>query len=83
MGIRDHPTVPRSPWQNGDVKRRIGSIRSECLDHLVVFAEADVRGILKAYASYYNGVHTHLSLDKDSRFSGAVKQPAPLQRFGF
>jgi transposase InsO family protein len=42
MGIRDHPTAPRSPWQNGHVERLIGSIRRECLDHLVVFDEAQV-----------------------------------------
>ena len=40
MEIRDHPTAPRSPWQNGHVERLIGSIRRECLDHLVVFDEA-------------------------------------------
>ena len=66
MGIRDHPTAPRSPWQNGHVERLIGSIRRESLDHLVVFGEAHLRGVLKAYASYYNEVRTHLSLDKDA-----------------
>ena len=65
MGIRDHPTAPRSPWQNGHVERLIGSIRRESLDHLIVFGEAHLRGVLKAYASYYNEVRTHLSLDKD------------------
>ena len=66
MGIRDHPTAPRSPWQNGHVERLIGSIRRECLDHLVVFDEAHLRGILKAYASYYNKIRPHLSLDKNA-----------------
>jgi transposase InsO family protein len=66
MGIRDHPTAPRSPWQNGHVERLIGSIRRESLDHLIVFGEADLRRILKAYASYYNAVRTHLSLEKDA-----------------
>ena len=66
MGIRDHPTAPRSPWQNGHVERLIGSIRRECLDHMLVFGEAHLRHILKAYASYYNEVRTHLSLDKDA-----------------
>jgi transposase InsO family protein len=51
MEIRDHPTALRSPWQNGHVERLIGSIRRECLDHIVVFGEADLRRILKAYAS--------------------------------
>jgi transposase InsO family protein len=56
MGIRDHPTEPRSPWQNGHVERLIGSIRRECLDHFVVFDDAHLRPLLKACASYYNEV---------------------------
>ena len=66
MGIRDHPTAPRSPWQNGHAERLIGSIRRECLDHIVVFGEAHLRRILAAYAAYYNNIRPHLSLDKDS-----------------
>ena len=61
MRIRDHPT-----WQNGHVERLIGSIRREALDHLIVFDEAHLRRVLKNYASYYNQVRTHLSLEKDS-----------------
>jgi hypothetical protein len=61
-----HPTAPRSPWQNGHVERLIGSIRHESLDHLVVFDEAHLRRVLKKYASYYNQVRTHLSLDKNA-----------------
>jgi transposase InsO family protein len=66
MGIRDRPTAPRSPWQNGHVERLIGSIRRECLDHVVVFGEAHLRRTLAAYAAYYNGVRTHLALEKDA-----------------
>jgi transposase InsO family protein len=66
MGIRDHPTAPRSRWQNGHAERLIGSIRRECLDHVVVFGEAHPRRIVKAYASYYNEVRTHLALHKDA-----------------
>jgi transposase InsO family protein len=66
MGIRDHPTAPRSPWQNGYVERLIGSIRRECLDHFVVIGEAHLHRVLKAYASYYNEVRTHVSLNKDA-----------------
>ena len=76
MGIRDHPTAPRSPWQNGHAERLIGSIRRECLDHIVVFGEAHLRRILAAYAGYYNELRTHLSLDKDS------PGHRPIQRFG-
>ena len=65
---------PRSPWQNGHVERLIGSIRRESLDHLIVFSEAHLRAVLKAYASYYNEVRTHLSLDKDAPdFRGTQK----------
>jgi transposase InsO family protein len=66
MGIRDHPTAPRAPWQNGHVERLIGSIRRESLDHLIVCGEAHLRGVLKVYASYYNEVPDVLSLDKNA-----------------
>ena len=66
MGIRDRPTAPRSPWQNAYVERLIGSIRRECLDHLIVFGEAHLRRVLCAYADYYNRTRTHLSLSKDT-----------------
>src|ERR1700716_2659454 len=76
MGIRDHPTAPRSPWQNGHAERLIGSIRRECLDHIVVFGDAHLRRILADNAGYYNELRTHLSLDKDS------PTHRPIQRFG-
>jgi transposase InsO family protein len=50
MGIRDRPTASRSPWQNGHIERLIGSIRRECLDHVLVLSEAHLRRILRAYA---------------------------------
>jgi hypothetical protein len=56
MGIRDRPTPSASPWQNGFAERLIGSIRRECLDHIIVFGEAHLRRILKSYADYYNPV---------------------------
>ena len=65
MGIRDRPT-PRSPWQNGYAERLIGSIRRECLDHVVVFSERHLRHVLLSYMQYYNEVRTHLSLNKDA-----------------
>jgi hypothetical protein len=66
MGIRDHPVAARSPWQNGHVERLIGSIRRECLDHLVVSEEGHLRRVLKTYAAYSNQVRTHLALSKDA-----------------
>jgi transposase InsO family protein len=65
MGIRDRPTAPRSPWQNGHIERLIGSIRRECLDHVVVLGEAHLRRVLSAYADYYNRARIHLALAKD------------------
>src|SRR6266849_5673633 len=74
MGIRDKPTAPASPWQNGFVERLIGSIRRECLDHIVVLGEAHLRRILKSYARYYNETRTHLALDKDAPVSRLVQR---------
>ena len=54
MGIRDRPIAFQSPWQNAYVERLIGSIRRECLDHMIVFGEAHLRRIVAAYAAYYN-----------------------------
>lgn len=65
MGIRDHPTAPRSPWQNPFAERLIGSIRRECLDHIVVMGRGRLRRILKAYATYCNQARPHRSLTKD------------------
>ena len=73
MGIRDRPTAPRSPWQNGYCERLIGSIRRDCLDHVVVFGERHLRYLLRSYANYYNQTRTHLSLNKDLPISRAVK----------
>jgi Integrase core domain len=66
MSIRDRPTAPRSPWQNGYCERAIGSIRRECLDHVIVFGERHLRHLLRSYASYYNEARTHLSVKKDA-----------------
>jgi transposase InsO family protein len=76
MGIRDKPIAPASPWQNGVAERLIGSIRRECVDHVIVLDEAHLRGILRSYARYYNDVRTHRSLDMDAPVS------RPVQRTG-
>lgn len=57
MGIRDRPTSPRSPWQNGCAERLIGSIRRECIDHVVVLGERHLRHVLLSYQQYYNETH--------------------------
>jgi transposase InsO family protein len=74
MGIRDRPTSPRSPWQNGYAERLIGSIRRECLDYVVVFGERHLRHVLQSYMNYYNETRTHLSLDKDAPLSRTVER---------
>jgi transposase InsO family protein len=66
MGIRDRPIAPRSPWQNGCAERLIGSIRRDCLDHVLVFGERHLLHLLKSYQIYYNEARTHLSLQKDA-----------------
>jgi transposase InsO family protein len=65
MGIREVVTAPRSPWQNAYVERVIGSIRRECLDHIVIFNARHLRRILAWYVDYYHRTRTHLALDKD------------------
>ena len=74
MGIRDRPIAPRSPWQNAYVERLIGSIRRECLDHMIVFGEAHLRRILRGYAAYYNASRTHRSLNKDAPIHRAIER---------
>jgi transposase InsO family protein len=73
MGIRDRPIAPRSPWQNAYIERLIGSIRRECLDHMIVFGAAHLSRILKAYTAYYNVVRTHRSLGKDAPIHRAIQ----------
>jgi transposase InsO family protein len=74
MGIRDKPTAPASPWQNGVAERLVGSIRRESVDHMIVLGEAHLSRILKSYARYYNGVRTHRSLNKDAPVSRSVQR---------
>jgi transposase InsO family protein len=81
MGIRDKPTAPASPWQNGFAERLIGSIRRECLDHITVLGEAHLRRILRSYAFYYNDIRTHRSLDKDAPVPRPVQRNGCLQSF--
>ena len=76
MGIRDRPTAQRSPWQNPYVERLIGTVRRECLDHVLILGEWHLRRVLKSYSLYYNERRTHLGLDKDTPL------PRPAQRAG-
>jgi len=73
MSIEEVQTASRSPWQNPFVGRLIGSIRRECLDHIIIFNERHWRRILSRYFQYHHRARTHLSLDKD------CPQPRPIQ----
>ena len=75
LKIQDVPTAPRSPWQNAYTERVIGSIRRECLNHLIVLGERHLRRILRSYANYYNETRTHLSLDKDAPGKRPIQWP--------
>jgi hypothetical protein len=74
VGIRDKPTAPASPWQSGVAEWLIGSIRRECVDHIIVLGEMHLRRVLKSYTDYYNSFRTHRSLKKDAPVSRRVQQ---------
>jgi putative transposase len=73
MNIHEVLSAPRSPWQRAYVERVIGSIRRECLDHVIVYSEESLRRTLRSYFSYYHHSRLHLSLDKDSPDSRPVQ----------
>jgi putative transposase len=73
LGIEQIVTSPRSPWQNGYCERVIGSIRRECLDHVIVLGEKHLRRVLKEYLAYYHESRTHLGLEKDAPASRAIQ----------
>ena len=72
MNINEVLSAPRSPWQRAYVERVIGSIRRECLDHVIVLNEGSLRRTLRSYSVYYHRSRLHLSLDKDSPDSRPV-----------
>jgi len=75
LGIQEVPTSPQSPWQNPYAERVIGSIRRECLDHVIILGSVHLRRILSSYAAYYNRKRTHLSIAKDAREGRVVQSP--------
>ena len=74
MGIRDRPISPSSPWQNGYVERLIGTLRRECLDHVLIIGVRHLRQVLVSYTAYYNQARTHLALQKDAPLRRAVQR---------
>jgi putative transposase len=75
LGIKHIQTARRSPWQNPYVERVIGSIRRECLDHVIVLNERHLRSVLRDYLDYYHRSRTHLGLGKDCPETRAVEMP--------
>jgi putative transposase len=76
MGIKEVVTAPRSPWQNPYVERLIGSIRRECLDHIIIFNERHLRRVLSSYFQYHHMTRTHLSLNKDCPQPRSIQPPS-------
>jgi len=76
MGIEEIRTAPQSPWQNPYAERLIGSIRTECLDHVIVFNERSLRRILRSCVDYHQRWRTHLALGKDTPIARQVQPPA-------
>jgi putative transposase len=76
MNIQEVRTAPRSPWQNAYVERVIGSIRRECLDHVVVVNASGLHRLLTAYVTYYMQSRTDLALEKDAPISRPVMPEA-------
>jgi putative transposase len=75
IGIKEVLCAPRSPWQNAYAERLIGSIRRECLDHVIVFHEPGLRRVLRSYFEYYTHSRTHLSLAKDAPIPRSIQPP--------
>jgi transposase InsO family protein len=75
MGIKEVLTAPRSPWQNAYVERFVGSVRRECLDHVIVFSATGLRRLMDLYCAYYEHSRTHLSLNKDAPISRPIAAP--------
>jgi hypothetical protein len=75
MSMKEVLCAPASPWQRAYVERLIGSIRRDCLDHVIVLGEGHLRKILKSYLEYYHRSRTHLALSKDAPEPRAVQSP--------
>jgi len=73
MGTKEVLSTPRSPWQRAYMERVIGTIRRECLDHVIVFNEASLYRHVKSFLAYYHESRTHLPLEKDPPETRAVQ----------
>ena len=75
LSIEEVLSAPRSPWQRAYIERVIGSIRRECLDHVIVFNEGSLYRHVKSFLDYYHESRTHLSLEKDTPGGRPVQPP--------
>ena len=75
LGIEEVLTAPRSPWQNPYVERLIGSVRHDCLNHVIVLNERHLKRLLRSYFSYYHTARTHLALAKQCPEPRTVERP--------
>jgi putative transposase len=75
LDIEEVVTAPRSPWQSPYVERVIGTLRRECLDHVIILGEAHLRRTIRSFLTYYHGARTHLALGKDAPVARAVQPP--------
>lgn len=75
FSIEEVVSAPHSPWQNPFVERVIGTIRRECLDHVIVWNERSLKRMLRMYFDYYHHWRTHLALDKDAPAIRAAQSP--------
>jgi transposase InsO family protein len=76
LSIEEVLSAPRAPWQRAYIERVIGSIRRECLDHVIVFHEASLYRYVKSFVDYYHESRTHLSLEKDTPGRRPVQMPS-------
>jgi putative transposase len=76
IGMKEVVSAPRSPWQNPYVERLIGSIRRECLDHIIIFNESHLRRVPSRYFQYHHWTRTHLSRDKDCPQPRHIQPPS-------
>jgi len=75
MGIKEVKSAPRSPWQNPFVERLIGTLRRDCIDHVIVLNENHLRRLLQQYLAYYDDCRTHLSLARDAPTPRPIEPP--------
>ena len=80
FGLEDKPTAIHSPWQNGHCERVIGTLRRECLDHMIILNEKHLCSVLNKYVDYYNNDRTHMSLAKDSPIGRPIKTEGKITR---